>query len=376
MIVGFLPALGGGLGELARTGQAARLVDGYMVPYAKAFDGVRYFSYLPERLADFTDDPLLAERVRLLAPRRPTPRARRAISMVAAHADDFRRCAVLRVFQVTGTVPALLARARFGVPFVTTYGFSYDALSRSAGRRLLKLTVERLALRHAALVLATTEALKARAARWTPRVHLLPNGVDTARFAPAATSARASTPATILYVGRLATEKNLGALMSAAVRLRARVPLSLVLVGDGPERAALEAQAAAAGVTARFTGVVEQRALPAYYTGADVFVLASFTEGHPKVLLEAMSSGVPCVASACEGNRSIVTDGDTGLLFDPGRPETLAAAIERVLCDRALATSLARNGRALVAARYDLSRLVEREIALVRSVGRRASEGP
>lgn len=368
MIVGFLPALGGGLGELARTGQAARLVNGYMVPYAKAFDGIRYFSYLPECLADFTDDPFLGERVRLLAPRRAMSRARRAVSMVAAHGDEFRRCAVLRVFQITGTVPALLARARFGVPFVTTYGFSYDALSRSAGRRLLKLAVERLALRHAALVLATTEALRARAARRTPRVQLVPNGVDTARFVPAAPRARTGTPATLLYVGRLAAEKNLGALVNAASRLSARVPLRLVLVGDGPERGALEAHAAEAGVTARFTGVVEQGALPAYYTDADVFVLASFTEGHPKVLLEAMSSGVPCVASACEGNRSIVTDGETGLLFDPARPDMLAAAVERVLGDRALATRLASNGRALVTARYDLSRLVEREIELVRSV--------
>jgi glycosyltransferase involved in cell wall biosynthesis len=116
--------------------------------------------------------------------------------------------------------------------------------------------------------------------------------------------------------------------------------------------------------------VVEQRALPACYAGADAFVLASFTEGHPKVLLEAMSSGVPCVASACDGNRSLVTDGETGLLFDPARPETLAAALERVLGDDALAARLARNARALVTERYDLGRLVEREIALVRSVAR------
>jgi glycosyltransferase involved in cell wall biosynthesis len=375
MIVGFLPALGSGLGELARTGQAARLVDGYMRPYAKAFDGVRYFSYLPERLADFSDDPWLAARVRVLAPARTTSRARRAVSMVLAYGAELSGCAVLRVFQITGTVPALLARARFGVPFVTTYGFSYDALSRSAGRRLLKLGVERLALRHAALVLATTEALRVRAARRTSRVELLPNGVDTGRFVPAERCARAGGPATILYVGRLSAEKNLGALVSAAGRLRERVPLSLVLVGDGPERPALEAQAAAAGVTARFTGVVEQRALPAYYADADAFVLASFTEGHPKVLLEAMSSGVACVASSCEGNRSIVTDGDTGLLFDPARPETLAAALERVLGDRALAMRLGANGRALVAARYDLGRLVEREIALVRRVGAVATRG-
>ena len=120
-----------------------------------------------------------------------------------------------------------------------------------------------------------------------------------------------------------------------------------------------------------FLGVVEQAKLPAVYASSDVFVLASFTEGHPKVLLEAMSCGLPCVASDCVGNRSLVTDGETGLLFDPHRPEDLAACLRRVLDDPALAARLGKAGRALVAERYDLSLLVAREIALVQSVARR-----
>jgi glycosyltransferase involved in cell wall biosynthesis len=124
-------------------------------------------------------------------------------------------------------------------------------------------------------------------------------------------------------------------------------------------------------VPVEFLGVVEQATLPRVYGSSDVFVLASFTEGHPKVLLEAMACGVPCVASDCIGNRSLVTDGETGLLFDPHRPDGLAACLRRVLDDPALAARLGKAGRALVAERYDLSALVAREIALVRSVARR-----
>ena len=370
MTLGLLPALGGGLRELAATGQVARLVDGYLRPYAAAFDRILYFSYLEESLAEFTDDPALLAKAWVLGPSRPTSRARRALGLAWTHAAELRQCAALRVFQVTGVIPALIARARFGVPYVTTYGFWYGRLSRPGPRRLAKAALERVGLRRAAAVIATTEELRARAERLGARVELIPNGVDTSRFTPGADRARRAGPRRVLYVGRFSPEKNLPALVQAAARLRDRLPLALVLVGAGPLEAALREEARAAGVPVEFAGVVDQRRLPAAYAAADAFVLASFTEGHPKVLLEAMASGVPCVASDCAGNRSLVTDGATGLLFDARRPDELAGRLARVLTDDALAASLAKAARDLVVARYDLAALVAREIALLRAVAR------
>ena len=293
--------------------------------------------------------------------------------MPLVDAGAMRRCSVLRVFQITGVVPALIARARFGVPYVTTYGFSYAALSRPGPvRGLLKSLLERVGLRYAAAVIATTEALRARAARFARRVELIPNGVDTCRFAPSESEGgrAAREPHRVLYVGRLSKEKNLSALIQAAARIQGRIPLRLVLIGDGPLRESLAVEARDAGVAIDFPGVVDQRALPQVYAAADAFVLASFTEGHPKVLLEAMSTGMPCVASDCEGNRSLVTPERTGLLFDPNRPADLAACLERVLTDRALAESLGHAAREVIVAQYDLGRRVEQEIAVLKSVAR------
>lgn len=368
MILGLLPALGGGLGELARTGQAGRLLDGYIARYLTAFDRVRYFSYLVESLADFTSDPALLARVDLRAPRERMSRGRRAATLAWSESHYLRSCAVLRVFQVTGTVPAIAARVHFGVPYVTTYGFSYAALSQPGPRRVLKAAVEYLGLRRAAAVIATTEALRARAARVARQVHLIPNGVDTQRFAPPREARAVRRPARILYVGRFSPEKNLEALVTAAATLRRWLPVRLVLVGAGPLQAYLRERARAAGVEIELPGVVPQERLAPFYQAADAFVLASFTEGHPKVLLEAMASGVPCVASDCEGNRSLVVEGQTGLLFDPRRPEDLADRLARVLTDAALAEALGRAGRAQVVARYDLRALVGEEIALLRKV--------
>jgi glycosyltransferase involved in cell wall biosynthesis len=365
MHVGLLPALGGGIGALARSGQQSRLIDGYFRPYAEAFEGVSYFSYLPETLAEFTEDPLVLERVRLLAPSRPVPRGRRAVEIPFRHAAALRACRALRVFQITGVIPALIARRRFGTPYVTTYGFWYGQLSEPGPKRVLKGLVERLGLRHSAAVIATTRELAGRASRLARRVELIPNGVDTTRFRPAATP-RPDGRKRVLYVGRLSAEKNLSTVIAAAGLLGDKV--TVVLVGAGPLEAELREQAQAAGVAAEFAGVVDQPDLPAVYAAADAFVLASFTEGHPKVLLEAMASGVPCVASDCAGNRSLVTEGRTGLLFDPRAPRALADRLTAVLDDAGLARRLADAGREMVVARYDLRALVQREIALVRRV--------
>ena len=136
-------------------------------------------------------------------------------------------------------------------------------------------------------------------------------------------------------------------------------------------RGNLEALAKACKVDIELLGVYEQAKLPSVYASSDVFVLASFTEGHPKVLLEAMACGLPCVASDCPGNRSLIAHEKTGLLFNPHDPKALTECLRRVLEDPALAARLGKAGRALVAERYDLGTLVRREIELVRSVARR-----
>lgn len=368
-VLGLLPAIRGGLGDLARTGQHSRLLDGYLARYVRAFDEVRYFSYLRESLGEFTDDAELHARVRLIPGARVHPWAY-ALAMPLRHARAISGCGVLRVFQVTGTIPAVIAKRLLGVPFVTTYGFWYAELARSRATRVLRRAVERIGLRAAAAVIATTPELAADVRRRHPHadVQVIPNGVDTARFTPRARPP--GTRPTVMYAGRLSEEKNLDVLMEAAGKLASRIPFRLVLVGDGARRAALAEQASTLRLPVAFRPFVDHREMPAVLGEADVFVLPSRTEGHPKILLEAMSSGVACVASAVSGNLAIVEDGRTGLLVAPGDAGALAEALERVLVDPDERRELGDRARAAVAARYDLGALVDREIALLHRVAR------
>lgn len=372
--VGFLPALGGGLTDLARTGQHERLLDYDLRHYAEVFRRVTYFSYFDETLAAFTRDPRLLDRV-VVVPNRPRRRARvYALAMPVLRWRAMRRCGVLRVLQFTGVLPALIARALHGTPFVVTYGYDYREVARLTGSRLKPLLLawlERVALPRAAAVIVTSPEMRARLERHParPRLAYFPNGVDLDRFAPIARDERPERERRVLYAGRLEAEKNVAALIDALATIRAP-RVRLIAIGDGRLRESLARRAAEANVAVEFRGVVPHGEMPRHMREADCFALPSLTEGHPKALIEAMACGLPCAASARGGIPAMIEDGVTGLLFDPERPADIARALDRVFADAPLAARLGAAARREAMARYDARTLLAQEAAFVRAIAR------
>jgi glycosyltransferase involved in cell wall biosynthesis len=156
------------------------------------------------------------------------------------------------------------------------------------------------------------------------------------RRARQAAAARDGRPVErVLYVGRLARPKNVHVLIDALARLRREgVALRLTVAGDGPERAALEDQARAAGLTTavEFAGAVGFDRLSELYAAADVLVLASATEGWPKALVEGMAFGVVGIGSRVGLIPQILADG-RGLLVPPGDAPALATALAQLAAD-------------------------------------------
>jgi glycosyltransferase involved in cell wall biosynthesis len=132
-------------------------------------------------------------------------------------------------------------------------------------------------------------------------------------------------------------------------------------VGDGPDRASLEQAVDAAGLRSSviFTGAVNQDAIRQLYRDADIFVLASFAEGIPVVLMEAMAMGLPCVSTYIAGIPELIVDERDGLLVMPSDVEGLANALERLLRDPELRSRLGAAGRQRVVEKYDLKRNTE-----------------
>jgi glycosyltransferase involved in cell wall biosynthesis len=259
---------------------------------------------------------------------------------------------------------ARAAATRAGAPLVVTVhtslhhtfvaeGFRARALKAVGGR------IEDWAERHCAHVIGLTPRLAERLISGgipADRVHVIPSGVVPAEFTHEGPDPFPDVPRPrAMFVGRLHRQKGIDTLMAAAARLR--VPL--VVVGDGPERAAAEAAVRAAGVADRvhFVGFRPHHEVGGIMRHADVLVVPSVYEELGTVVLEGMQAGLPIVASETGGIPGSL--GDAGVLVPPGDPEALAAAVTRVLEDRELAAELGR--RAGVRARaYDWDVLAER----------------
>jgi glycosyltransferase involved in cell wall biosynthesis len=160
----------------------------------------------------------------------------------------------------------------------------------------------------------------------------------------------------ILFVGRLVERKGVTHLIDALQRLPSDIRARLTVIGEGPERAALEAQASAGGLDSRvdFRGRVADKDLQDAFASADVLVLPSIvdargdTEGLGVVLLEAMSNSVPVIGSRTGGITDIIEDSESGLLVPPADPDMLARALERLARDPALAARLGAAGESRV----------------------------
>lgn len=198
--------------------------------------------------------------------------------------------------------------------------------------------VQRLIHRAATHVTAVSEAVAASVVAMgvaRTRITVIANGVDAARFTPAAAEA-ARVPPVIGSVGCLAERKDYGTLIDALVLLRSRaLDCRAVLIGEGPDRAALERRIEAGGLSDRVRLPGERPDIERLLSGMDVFALSSREEGIPNALLEAMSAGLPCVATAVGGTPEVLRDGETGWLVPPGSPVALADALEQALRDPA-----------------------------------------
>jgi len=174
----------------------------------------------------------------------------------------------------------------------------------------------------------------------------------------------------MLAVGRLSSEKGHGDLLAALAILLQSEPAAdfrLVIAGEGPERANLERQRRALGLDAVVLMPGQQAGVRPFYAMADLLVLASHSEGSPNVLLEAMSAGLPIVATHTGGIVEIASDGETAVIVQVRDPRGLADGIRRLWSGPELARRLGAQAK-VVAAQFTPEAYVESLIGIYRSV--------
>lgn len=198
------------------------------------------------------------------------------------------------------------------------------------------------------------------------RMHIIHCGVTPDRY-----QAPQGRPGnSLLFVGRLAAVKGVPILLEAVKRLRQDHPeVTLTLIGDGPERPQLEAEAKALGLAdgVAFLGYKSQSDVAEALQHTDALVLPSFAEGVPVVLMEAMAAALPVVTTQIAGIPELVQDGVSGHLVPPGNVDALTAALAVVLGDPDKAAAMGAAGRQIVERDYDVSREAARLGQLFRS---------
>ena len=214
---------------------------------------------------------------------------------------------------------------------VSTHGGFFHTADHAALKRLYFALLTRRSLRVADVVIPNSAGDERRFAAHARRAVRIDNAIDYPAFAAAP---RRPVPGRLITVGRLASNKNLFALLDAFAAARAAQPsLSLVVVGDGPLRPALQARAAALSLadSVRWAGEVADAQLRAELSAAELFLSAATYEGFGLALLEAMAAGLVPVVNTIEAFRDVIAEGRDGFLADYSQPASAAQTILRAL---------------------------------------------
>jgi len=297
------------------------------------------------------------------APIDPRPWSRRRIrEVLGAFRPD-----VVHAHQPTAPSTGMWATLEARAPVVGTF-------HSGAGRaRLYDLTspvIRRVARRLAVRIAVSRRAAAFERARIGGVFEIIPNGVDVSRFS-SARPADLPDGRRLLFVGRLDERKGFAVAVEAFARLADATDggdLRLIVVGDGPERDAVERLPDGPRARVTMLGTLPNEALPAVEAACHVYVgPVTGGESFGVVLIEAMAAGLPIVASDTPGYDEVVRDGVDGLLVPPSDPDAVAVAAGRILDDAGLAASLAAAGRDR-AEDFDWPVVVDRIEAIYRRV--------
>jgi glycosyltransferase involved in cell wall biosynthesis len=321
---------------------------------------------------------ILAEAPRFGVPATALPighkRPRGARAVVASLADE--RFDIVNAHSSTDTWLSALAccwlgmRRRERPVLVRTRHVSIAVPNDPATRWLYR--------RATARIVTTGDALRAQLIRDNGidprRIDSVPTGIDATQFKPRnRTMARNALglPADAPLIGIVATLRSWKGHrhLLDALPLMMRGDARLVVVGDGPQRAALEAQWQTLGLGDRVIFAGLQHDVASWLAAFDVFVLPSYAnEGVPQALLQAMFARIPCITTAIGGIPEIARDGETARIVPAADPQALAQAIDALLADPTEGQRLAARAQAFVVPRYGLETMLDR----MESVFRRA----
>lgn len=353
MILGLLLSCGESIKSMSKTGQDQQFKQHYLKHFAKYFDKIYLLSYEKEK-------PLhLPKNVICLTNEKNLHRYLFALLAPLIYKKEFSECNTIRAYHLSGTIPALIARLLFGKNFVFNYAYNYKSFAlveKKYFQYILFVLLQPLVFVIAKKILIANKNLINN----SHKLVYLPNGVDPTFFKPKTLTKEKSK--LILSVGRLESQKNYQNLISALSGSK----LKLKIVGRGKLKQELLTLAKKLNIDLEITEKIPNSQMPIIYSKADLFIMPSIIEGHPKALLEAMACTLPVIGTNVQGIKEIIIDKQNGLLCDTNT-SSIRGAIETLLNNHVLRKNLSVNARKFVIKNFNLKSLIKAEISAIKS---------
>ncbi|MBN1230563.1 MAG: glycosyltransferase family 4 protein [Anaerolineales bacterium] len=266
---------------------------------------------------------------------------------------------------------AFFLKVFIGIPYIVSLrggdvpGFrSYDF---SIYHKLLGPFL-RIVWKNAAYVVANSQGLKNLGNKFEPgiSIQVIPNGVDIDQFVPVE---RSWSPPKLLTVGRIVYQKGLDILLESLKKVE-DLDWELNIVGDGPKYKEIHLLAEKLGLLGHIHFLLWQNknSLKDIYQQSNLFLNPSRDEGMPNVVLEAMASGLPVVATNIAGNEELISVGETGLLVEPEDVAGLAESLRQLIPDGKTRKTMGSNARKLVEENYTWKQVAQRNLDLLENV--------
>lgn len=360
----FLP-IGSSFKDQKKSGQDKRFINYYLKKYNQHFDKVFVFSYENEKYK-------LPQNCFLAPNKLNINRFLYSSLLFYLNRRLIKKIDVFRVMQLTGAMPAVLCRIFFKKPFIFTYGYDYSAFARLEGQKIRPILLEFLektAIKFSSGVIVTNKKIQSYLKQKYPQAKFfyIPNGVDITKFKVQGLKFKdtdKNSKVKILTVGRLEKQKNLDSLIKAAALLKSKDKISLLFIGQGRLKLQLIKLAKKINVALQIIDRVPYSQIVKYYQQADIFCLPSFLEGQPKVLLEAMACGLPCLVGRYAGAEEFRKE----VLLTGFKTSQIAKNLETLIKDFNLRKKLSQSARKKIEEEFNIEKLLSKEIKILREI--------
>ncbi|MDP1833399.1 MAG: glycosyltransferase family 4 protein [Candidatus Moranbacteria bacterium] len=323
------------------------------------FNKIYFITY---GIDDLKFQDALPKNIIILQKKYPIPNPFYSLLIPFAHKKQLRNCYWLKTNQMLGSWSAVLAKIFFQKKLVIRTGYTESLFGRKGIKKFLTRIFEHIAYKFSDVSIVTTKAQADYIQKKykTKNIFVIPNSIDTELFRPIEKNNSLGGPIRILFVGRLNREKNIFNLLRALSGLRG---IKLKIVGKGELENEILQLAKKLSLDLELIGNIPNSELPKIYNEADIYMQPSLYEGNPKAILEAMSCGLPVIASNIEGINNLIIDSVNGLLCGTDTT-SIASKLNDLLNNKPLKEKIASNARNSIRNTYSIEKIMRNELTL------------